>query len=211
MSIRDSRSEAAVKSLDANESEIESIVRAESSDPFHFLGPHWLERDGKRVLTIRAYHPGAIEMAVEWMPKPPLRHSAIAAEKIHPGGVFEAIVQNNVCQLRDNQEVAPASYRLHFRFPDRNSLDTSDAYAFPPQLTDYDLYLSGEGTHYQKYEKLGAHVRDPVRELLLGRVARTVLRLALGLPFGFARLRGHEYAAALASAAATAVRAQALR
>ena len=27
-------------------------------------------------------------------------------------------------------------------------------------LTEYDLYLSGEGTHYLKYEKLGAHVRE---------------------------------------------------
>ena len=38
--------------------------------------------------------------------------------------------------------------------------ETSDPYAFPPVLTEYDLYLSGEGTHYQKYEKLGAHVRE---------------------------------------------------
>ena len=27
-------------------------------------------------------------------------------------------------------------------------------------LSDYDLYLSGEGTHYLNYEKLGAHVRE---------------------------------------------------
>jgi 1,4-alpha-glucan branching enzyme len=99
-------------------------------------------------------------MAVEWLRNSPKRHSAIAAEKIHPGGVFEAIVQNSVSQLRDNQEIEATSYRLYFRFPDGNSLDTFDPYAFPPLLTDYDLYLSGEGTHYQKYEKLGAHVRE---------------------------------------------------
>ena len=92
MPIRDSKSEAAVKPLDTSQSEIERIVRAESSDPFHFLGPHWLDRDGKRVLAIRAYHPAASEMAVEWLGGSPQRHSAIAAEKIHPGGVFEAVV-----------------------------------------------------------------------------------------------------------------------
>src|SRR5258708_4110329 len=27
-----------------------------------------------------------------------------------------------------------------------------------PFLTDYDLYLLGEGNHYRIYEKLGAHV-----------------------------------------------------
>jgi 1,4-alpha-glucan branching enzyme len=187
MSLRDSKSEAVDKSLDASQGEIERIVRAESSDPFHFLGPHWIERDGKRVLAIRAYHPAATEMAVEWLRKPPLRHSAIAAEKIHPGGVFEAIVQNAVSQLGDNQEVAPASYRLHFRFPDGNSLNRSDAYAFPPLLTDYDLYLSGEGTHYQKYEKLGAHVREVagVRGVHFGVWAPNALRVSVVGDFNF--------------------------
>ena len=187
MSTRDSKSEAAVKPLDASQSEIERIVRAESSDPFHFLGPHWLDRDGKRVLAIRAYHPAASEMAVEWLRNSPKRHSAIAAEKIHPGGVFEAIVQNNVSQLRDNQEIEATSYRLYFRFPDGNSLDTFDPYAFPPLLTDYDLYLSGEGTHYQKYEKLGAHVREiaGVRGVHFGVWAPNALRVSVVGNFNF--------------------------
>ncbi|MFY9732116.1 MAG: 1,4-alpha-glucan branching protein GlgB [Candidatus Acidiferrales bacterium] len=187
MPIRDSKSEAAVKPLDTSQSEIERIVRAESSDPFHFLGPHWLDRGGKRVLAIRAYHPAASEMAVEWLGGSPQRHSAIAAEKIHPGGVFEAIVQNNVSQLRDNAEVAPASYRLYFRFPDGNSLDRFDAYAFPPILTDYDLYLSGEGTHYQKYEKLGAHMREVagVRGVHFGVWAPNALRVSVVGDFNF--------------------------
>src|SRR5476649_1235599 len=29
-----------------------------------------------------------------------------------------------------------------------------------PFLTDYDLYLLGEGNHFRMYEKLGAHVID---------------------------------------------------
>ena len=54
----------------------------------------------------------------------------------------------------------PTAYRLHIRFSDGNVLETLDPYAFPSVLTEYDLYLSGEGTHYLKYEKLGAHVRE---------------------------------------------------
>ena len=160
MSLRDSKSAATDKPLDATESEIERIVRAESPDPFHFLGPHWLDRDGKRVLAIRAYHPSATEMNVEWLRRSAERAATITSQKIHPGGVFEAIVPSDVSRLHENQEIAPTSYRLKFKFPDGNSLETFDAYAFPPLLTDYDLYLSGEGTHYQKYEKLGAHVRE---------------------------------------------------
>jgi 1,4-alpha-glucan branching enzyme len=33
-------------------------------------------------------------------------------------------------------------------------------YKFPQILTDFDLHLIGEGTHYKKYEKLGAHLRE---------------------------------------------------
>ncbi len=126
-------------------------------------------------------------MAVEWLRNSAGRHSAIAAEKIHPGGVFEAIVQNSVSQLRDDQEIPPTSYRLYFRFPDGNSLDTFDAYAFPPLLTDYDLYLSGEGTHYQKYEKLGAHVREMagVRGVHFGVWAPNALRVSVVGDFNF--------------------------
>ncbi len=32
-------------------------------------------------------------------------------------------------------------------------------YSIPQILTDFDLHLLGEGTHYKNYEKLGAHVR----------------------------------------------------
>lgn len=35
-----------------------------------------------------------------------------------------------------------------------------DPYAFPPLLSDYDLHLLGEGSHWKSYEKLGAHRRE---------------------------------------------------
>jgi 1,4-alpha-glucan branching enzyme len=34
-----------------------------------------------------------------------------------------------------------------------------DPYSFPPMLSDYDLHLLAEGTHWRSYERLGAHVR----------------------------------------------------
>ena len=45
-------------------------------------------------------------------------------------------------------------------YPDGNLTESYDPYAFPPLLSDYDLHLFGEGTHYLKYEKLGAHLRE---------------------------------------------------
>ena len=35
-----------------------------------------------------------------------------------------------------------------------------DPYAFPPLLSDDDLYLFNEGNQFQIYEKLGAHLRE---------------------------------------------------
>ena len=85
-------------------------------------------------------------------------HRAI---RIHPEGVFEAQVPaNSAGKIAERSRVPPAAYRLQIRFSDGNVFETYDPYAFPPVLTEYDLYLSGEGTHYQKYEKLGAHVRE---------------------------------------------------
>ena len=58
------------------------------------------------------------------------------------------------------ESISPDSYRLRFRFADGSELETYDPYAFPPVLTDYDLYLLGEGTHYRNYDKLGAHIKE---------------------------------------------------
>ena len=35
-----------------------------------------------------------------------------------------------------------------------------DPYRFPPLLTDFELYLHGEGTHHESYNSLGAHICD---------------------------------------------------
>src|SRR5215813_5879305 len=36
-------------------------------------------------------------------------------------------------------------------------VELEDPYRFPPILSEFDLYLLGEGTHVHLYEKLGAH------------------------------------------------------
>jgi 1,4-alpha-glucan branching enzyme len=136
--------------------ELETLVHAEHFDPFQILGPHWIKRDGRQALAIRAYRPDATSVTVVWTSD----KAVYAATQIHPGGVFEAILPSGIADLQDGKPVAPAAYRLRFRFADGNEIETLDPYAFPIVLTDYDLHLSGEGTHYQKYDKLGAHVRE---------------------------------------------------
>jgi 1,4-alpha-glucan branching enzyme len=136
--------------------DIELIVRGEHSDPFAVLGPHWTEQGGKKLLAIRVFRPNAAEATVLWGKKAEPQRTM----RIHPDGVFEARISTSGAGKTQSEAVAPDGYRVQFRFSDGNLFETYDPYAFPPVLTEYDLYLSGEGTHYQKYEKLGAHVRE---------------------------------------------------
>jgi len=135
---------------------VESLVHAEHSDPLQILGPHRIERDGKRSLAIRAFRPGATEVNVVSSAS----RESKPATKIHPEGLFEAAFAWDFLAWDGSEAVNPSAYRLRYRFANDTALETYDAYAFPPLLTEYDLYLFGEGTHYLKYEKLGAHVRE---------------------------------------------------
>ena len=87
-------------------------------------------------------------------------NQTFAATRIHPEGLLEANLPPAALGTPAAETVPPTAYRLRIRFADGSEFETFDPYAFPPVLTDYDLYLSGEGTHYLKYEKLGAHVRE---------------------------------------------------
>jgi len=133
--------------------EIERLGRAEHADPFHILGPHPVEVDGERRLAIRAFLPRAKDLSVVCV-----YGGAIApysARRVHADGFFEALLPYS-----DGILAAPAGYRLRIGEVDGSSREIYDPYAFPPLLSDFDLHLIGEGTHYLNYEKLGAHVRE---------------------------------------------------
>jgi len=125
--------------------EIESILKAEHSDPFHVLGAHVVKLKGKTAVAVRAWLPGADEVWVA-------RDSGIyPARRIHSDGFFEAV-------FPDKGRIF--GYRLRARYGPDNELEFEDPYRFCPMLSDFDLYLLGEGTHYESYQKLGAHVMD---------------------------------------------------
>ncbi|MFZ3329113.1 MAG: 1,4-alpha-glucan branching protein GlgB [Candidatus Acidiferrales bacterium] len=136
--------------------EFELIVRGEHSDAFAILGPHWINADGRRSLAVRVFRPNAAEVTLLGNKN----NESYPARQLQPEGLFEAIIPAPAFGVAAGDTVPPAAYRLRIRFSDGNVLETLDPYAFPPVLTEYDLYLSGEGTHYLKYEKLGAHVRE---------------------------------------------------
>jgi 1,4-alpha-glucan branching enzyme len=183
MAKEDKPKAAAVNPQEALQKDIELIARGEHSDPFSVLGPHWIEQGGKKSLAIRVFRPNAAEVTVLWGKKPePYR-----AVRMHPEGIYEAQILASAAGKSQNEPVAPGAYRLQIRFSDGNVFETYDPYAFPPVLTEYDLYLSGEGTHYQKYEKLGAHVREVagVRGVHFGVWAPNARRVSVVGDFNF--------------------------
>jgi 1,4-alpha-glucan branching enzyme len=148
---------AAPQSLAA---EMDEIVRGEHSDPFHFLGPHREYAAGKRVVVVRVFEPDATSVYVLW----DRGHGLYPAVRTHADGVYAANIPEPPPSVKEpdggEQPIAPSSYRLRISYKDGRTVESFDAYAFPPVLTEFDLHLMGEGTHYLKYEKLGAHVRE---------------------------------------------------
>jgi 1,4-alpha-glucan branching enzyme len=108
--------------------EIEAIVEGRHRDPFAILGPHGDE--------VRAWMPGAEELWVI------LEDEEIAMERVDPRGFFVAEIGRE-----------PGRYRLR-----AGDYEFDDPYRFPPLLTSFDLYLHAEGTNYESYRTMGAHV-----------------------------------------------------
>jgi 1,4-alpha-glucan branching enzyme len=118
---------------------LDAIATARHSDPFSVLGPHL---EGGR-LTIRACFPGAQNVAVTREGADP-----VPMVRRHPAGVYEANVPN-ASEIVD--------YRLRVTYPGGHTTDVDDPYRYGRVISDYDLYLFGEGNHTRIYDKLGAH------------------------------------------------------
>jgi len=133
----------------ASGEEIDLILRAAHSDPFHILGIHQVEFDGKPAIAIRAFLP---EAARAWVIRD-LEGGNRRFELLrnHAEGFFERVFPRET-------EFFP--YRLRVRDAEGHDHEFEDPYRFPPILSDFDLHLLAEGTHDNVYEKLGAHLME---------------------------------------------------
>src|SRR5579885_142985 len=144
----------------------DALVGGRHGAPFDILGPHHIIVQSESCWVVRAFIPGAT--AVSLVPAATLAADAatgsdvraeslptnptiptIPMRMLHPAGLFSVIGKG---------EVAPR-YQLEVQRGTGQPERVIDPYAFPPLLSDYDLYLIGEGTHQQLYERLGAHPR----------------------------------------------------
>src|SRR4051794_33172169 len=124
--------------------DVNRIVHADHWAPFSVLGPH--EVDKERVVW--AFLP---EARSAWVVDLSRGEPGVRApmERIHPDGFFVGVVPSS----------PTFRYRLAVENHEGHSWQLVDPYQFGPVLTDFDLHLLGEGTHYRNFERLGAHLR----------------------------------------------------
>src|SRR5437016_5677497 len=134
-------------------SQIDAMVTGRHSDPFSFLGPHPVDGGW----AVRFFLPWAEEARISFETRPsenaPASNKVVEAVKLRPEGFFEAVLPTG-----DTSPPPPGIYRIQIRTHYGETFELYDPYAFPCVLTEFDLYLMGEGRHYDTYQKLGARL-----------------------------------------------------
>ncbi len=122
---------------------IEAVAAGTSDDPFAVLGPHVVASGGEASVVVRTMQPAAslVELVTP--------DSTLPMERRSPEGLFEATVASS--------SRSPLDLSYHLRVHQAGtSRDVVDPYRFGQVLSDYDLHLLGEGTHYRAWEQLGS-------------------------------------------------------
>ncbi|MCR9295810.1 MAG: 1,4-alpha-glucan branching protein GlgB [bacterium] len=124
---------------------ISRLVEGTLANPAHLLGPHRLEIDNRSAVSVRAFLPESQQVWLVDKPGDCLR----PMRKIHPAGFYETICP----------EASAADYRLRIATKNGDIIEMHDPYNVEPMLTEFDLFLFGQGRNWQIYDKLGAHER----------------------------------------------------
>ncbi len=118
---------------------IAAITGGYHGAPFDVLGQHPLEGGGR---VVRAFQPQASAVSV------------LSGGERRP---MEAAGADGFFELAFPLAAEPFAYQFAITLPSGQVYEADDPYRFGPVLSEYDLYLFGEGNHFQLYEKLGAH------------------------------------------------------
>jgi 1,4-alpha-glucan branching enzyme len=117
--------------------DMEAIVTGSHGDPFSVLGPHQ-KGDGWEV---RVFLPHAMDAAVL------LDGVEHPMRKVRTEGFFVAPLPND-----------PGRYRLRLTLWNGDQPEVEDPYRFSPLVSEFDLHLHSEGTQYESYRTMGAHL-----------------------------------------------------
>lgn len=148
--------------------ELQQIVNASHGDPHMVLGMHEIELEGKQCIVVRVFNPQAEKVTVI---DDKYRTRRYPMEKIHTEGFYECVIPTRKKWFR---------YVLEFE-GFGNTWECYDPYSFSPGISDMDIYLFNQGTHYNIYEKLGANPTtiDGVDGVLFGVWAPNARRVSV--------------------------------
>jgi len=156
----------------ADRAEIEAIVGGYHGAPYQILGPHRVRVGGQEMVAIRVFRP--LDKAVDVLDIASGERTPM--KRVHPAGFFEAT-------FPQRKEIFP--YRIVVLGGDDVEYELEDPYRFPLLLTDFELYLHGEGNFLESYERLGAHIRtvEGVQGVHFAVWAPNALRVSVIGPF----------------------------
>jgi len=123
---------------------LKELFAGNIADPFSLLGAHPYSQDGMEGVIVRVFLPDAKNVFVADLDP----ENDIPAGVVNRKGLFEAFIAGI-------KNISP--YHLKVDFGTGITVKFYDCYSFLPVLSDFDLYLFGQGNHFRIYEKLGAH------------------------------------------------------
>ncbi len=127
--------------IETIDSQLEALGGGYHADPFSILGPHPKTDNEAGPWRIRALLPQVKELAVL------SAGVETPATRIHISGLFEAELPSR-----------PGAYRFRITGFDGSVAEMEDPYRFPTVISDFDIHLFLEGTNYEAYNALGAHL-----------------------------------------------------
>lgn len=122
---------------------LKALINGEMGAPRTILGRRKSD-DGYIIRTMRPWASTLSVINDETKAK-------VKMKKVDDAGLFVADVDST---WKD------APYHYEAKTFDNTKESFADPYVFDHLLSDYDLYLFGEGRHHEIYEKLGAHPRE---------------------------------------------------
>ena len=127
---------------------ISRLVEGTLENPAQLLGPHPVTYGDREAISVRAFLPNTDQV---WLVD--REHSDVRPmRRVHPAGFYEAI-----CPPASGAR--SKDYRLRIASKNGEISEMHDPYAVEPLLTDFDLFLFGQGRNWQLYNKMGAHAR----------------------------------------------------
>ena len=118
--------------------DLDAIVGGYHTDPFSILGPH--EVGGSWIIRTLQPHAAVVEVLVDGQ--------SLAMDRVHSGGLFAL----------EWKGAGRPNYRLRVHGGHGGVYEIEDPFRFPTLLTPFELHLHGEGTNFESYRTLGAHL-----------------------------------------------------